>query len=309
MVSIRKAKQGFQAQKLRKRTGGIYSQSDKEQMGLVAAGLCIGVLLVVLYQSLGPTAAVIPEHLRKSKPHPQLLEQSNSKPMGDRFDALALDILTTLDCASLFADMKSDTSYSNNNKDGDDDDIQRRRRRRRRLDEAQHGDDGGFANNGGLNKFNDGGGSGDDNTKKDDDTPDEEEKWGRDANDQNNNNIGGDEEEGANNFGDDGYQGGGGDGDYDGYFSSDITAKHLFCLAASANNNNDNNNDNNKIQQQIRCDASDSKRKTLLELWSAARAQMQIDAVLKVLELAREQKGQTLLGKSYDLWAPDNDDG
>jgi FkbM family methyltransferase len=306
MVSIRNAKQGFQ---LRKRGGGAnngggFSQSEKEKMGLVAAGLCIGVLLVVFYQSMGIVGQAIPDHLRKSKPHPQLLDQQQggSKPMGDRFDAVALDILETLDCAQLFADAAA------LNKSGGDggarmtDDFNGERRRR--LDEAQHGDDGGF--DGGVNNQNNQNGGGDASGEGGDDTPEEEEKWGREANNNNNNNWSGEEEEGEEDgqpkWGDDGYNGGAGDFDGASYMGT-ITAKHLFCLAASAES------PPSDMQQQIRCDASDTKRKTLLELWSAARAQMQPDALLKVLQLAREQQGQTLLGKSYHLWAPDNDDG
>jgi FkbM family methyltransferase len=63
------------------------------------------------------------------------------------------------------------------------------------------------------------------------------------------------------------------------------------------------------ITSELKCDAAGTKRQTLLDLWSAARSQMPEPLLLKVLDLAKENTDQALLGRDYHLWAPDNDDG
>ena len=81
-----------------------------------------------------------------------------------------------------------------------------------------------------------------------------------------------------------------------------ITAKHLFCLAASSS-------PPEEIVEQVGCNVVESKRTTILDLWSAARAQIPVQLLLQVLDLAKERQNQELLGKTYNLWAPEGDDG
>jgi FkbM family methyltransferase len=180
--------------------------------------------------------------------------------------------------------------------------VRRNRRHHRRLlvDAAQqHGDDGGFGNEGigagaeAQAEAEEGG---------DDAIP--EEKWGKEAAAESGGGAGltGGRFGGKDlREGDDARQlddlNPGGIGSF-----VELTAKHLFCLAASEN-------PPDEVKQEIQCDASKSKRRTLLELWSAARAQMQDQLLLKVLDLAREVSHVNLLGQSYNLWAPSKDDG
>lgn len=82
-----------------------------------------------------------------------------------------------------------------------------------------------------------------------------------------------------------------------------LSAKHLFCLAASESPPED-------VVKKIQCDATKTKRKTLLELWSAARPQIQDTSLfLKVLDLAREHQDEKLLEGTYNIWAPNDDKG
>jgi FkbM family methyltransferase len=291
MVSIRKVKQtGFKL-RTKKRNGGPY---NAELVGLIVAGLCIGFLMVFLYTVAFSEASVgesrgIPEALRKTKKHPVLMETTEEsdaengdgnnvngedpnhppikhvRPMGDGMNAIALDILGDLDCVNLLKEAEAMSKLGG--------DISRRRLQ-------QHADDGGFAGSGGADQGdtqqeqqNDGG---------DDDTI-PEEKWG-DLADQD------PEEE----LGDDEYPS-------DPDKSVDISARHLFCIAASES-------PPEIVTNQIACDGTNKKRKTLLELWSAARPRMQLDLMLKVLDLAREDN-HSILENSYNIWAPKNDDG
>ncbi|KAG7367444.1 FkbM family methyltransferase [Nitzschia inconspicua] len=306
MVSIRKAKQGFA---LRRRT---QSQSDKEKIGLVVAGLCIGFLLVVLYNFVfiaenGPRG--IPESLRKTRKHPALMETVNdaqnpvttggsantpkvprkSRPLPESFNAIALDITETLDCSKLLDEASKSLKSGYRDARGFDDvaagDMGDTVRRRLQGNvEAQHGDDGGFEKLGESEKA-------DPNFA--DDVP--EEKWGEQA--------GGADQGGAWNGGIDetprfdDFGGGGGFG------FTELSAKHLFCLAASENAPKE-------VVEEIKCDATMTKRKTMLELWSAARPQMQDTSLfLNVLDLAREHKNQQVLGRYFNIWAPNGDEG
>ena len=335
MVSIKKAKQGFHV----RRRGHQHPNpimgflQNPESVGLLVGGLCVGFLIVILWNSMSTDHEITQQKLatlRQEKPHPHLYETSTGgegngpsanvyKPMGDRFDAVALDILETLDCKSLFEQAKDTLTNDRNGggggldddegrfvggdddrKQGDDDDN-----RRRRLDE-QHGDDGGFDMNnaagGGVRRRSGTGG-----TEPDDDDdkplPDNEEKWNDDGN--NNHGGGGGWDDGFPNGGrgggdDDQNFGDAGDSDYN---FIEVNAQHLFCLAASQD-------PPTQIQSQFKCDASGTKRKTLLDLWSSARAQMMdTEVVKKTLKLAQEHQGQALLGREYNLWAPQNDDG
>jgi FkbM family methyltransferase len=304
MVSIRKAKQGFN---LRKRA---HSQSDKEKIGLVAAGLCIGFLVVVLYNFVfaenGPRG--IPESLRKTRKHPLLMEPVNdaqetitaggnansqsvhrkSRPLPESFNAIALDIEETLGCKKLLEDAaKALKSGIGDSLGADDYAGGLSETARRRLQEdvaAQHGDDGGFAEEE----------SGQADPNIGDDTP--EEKWGEEAagGDQGNAWNGGiDDTPRFDDFGAGAY----------GYGYVDLTAKHLFCLAASEN-------PPEEVVKEVKCDATMTKRKTLLDLWSSARPQMpDTTLLLKVLDLAREHQNQELLGHNHNIWAPTGDEG
>lgn len=359
MVSIRKVKQqGFQ---LRRTNGGTSprgggSPYDPEKVGLMAAGLCIGFLVVILYNLVfaddggsGHHPRGIPEALRNTKRHPILtepiedgvkdLKQSVSKkdpqeppkqkavrPMGDNFNAIALDIIDTLDCTKLLEDaVKSLKQFEvggrgggyhledGSMKYGKERDQVETSRHRRLLDEVaqQHGDDGGFGNE----VIGDGAAAAE--AGGDDAIP--EEKWGKEAVEEPIGGVGVGAGAGGGGGGvNDLKYGGGGGGDFGegddkqpwfddfsmGRFGPyvDLTAKHLFCLAATEN-------PPDEVKREIQCDASNLKRRTLLELWSAARAQVQDQVLLKVLGMAREHSNQELLGKSYNIWAPYDDDG
>jgi len=269
MVSIRKAKKtGFQ---LRKRHGGIY---DKEKVGLLAAGLCIGFVAVFLYtiafsEASGETGS-LSESLRRKKKHPRLMEQSGeaggsskkARFMNDKMNAIALEINEVLNCEQLLKDAEKSLKMTYDGLSGADDFTQKSRR----LQE-QHGDDGGFANSKGEKvqaKQEDG----------DDKIP--YEKWGNKV-----------------------------DNPEDDFRSSYVTlnAKHLFCLAASEN-------PPKSLIDEIKCDAGNTKRKTLLDLFSSAQAQMQQSGLMKkVLGLATERKIE-IMKKTYNIWAPaQNDEG
>lgn len=356
MVSIRKIKKQQQGFQLRRggsaappRRGGG-SPYDPERVGLLAAGLCIGFLVVVLYSltfsgndgSAGHPRG-IPDALRKMRQHPVLTEpveedggeaasasassrkdalQENKgvnraavQPMGDKFNAIALDIVDTLGCVKLLEEAAKFTTSRGGGLSGgggggfmDDDAMMEAagggKLNRRRLDETQqHGDDGGFGNE------EDGGGALAAEAKAeeagDDSIP--EEKWGNEAAPEIVGGGGSIAKDGESSAGQGGWEGddmprfnnfgGGGVGAY-----VELTARHLFCLAASEN-------PPDEVKKEVKCDASNSKRRTLLELWSAARSQMQKDILLKVLDLAREHPQQDLLGKSYSIWAPRGDEG
>lgn len=348
MVSIRKANQSFQ---LRKRGAGAgffstASPADREKVGLVAGGLCVGFLLVVLVQldvfsSPGPRGRLpqgIPESLRKTKQHPVLTEeisveedvdvvaannagagaavgpgalQPRRKRMDDRFNAVGLDIVEFLDCPKLLEEavqyLKDDgggfggVGGEGGNEDpdfGGDDKINNDQDdpvKRRRLEQVaqQHGDDGGFGNEEGGS----GGAAVDPEGENEGDDEIPEDKWGEEAAAAA---AGGDNSPDDTPRFDDLV---GGSGDMAGGYATDLNAKHLFCLAASEN-------PPPELKEQLKCDAAGRKRRTLLDLWTDARAQIQDpQLLLKVLGLAREHTGRNLLGRSYNLWAPNEDDG
>ena len=299
MVSIRKAKQKYSMSgmmgmangksngfKLRDRRSG-QMMLQRESLGLIAGGFTIGILLILIYHTLGfndtngemyggaSINSRIPENLRNTHPHPHLHNEGGGA-MNDSFNAIAKDILDTLDCASLFKISTSDNP--------EEEVFGRRRTRRRRLDEEedlaqQHGDDGGFLEpppeNGG--DFGDVGGGLDDDVNME----------------------GGGEMEGE--VLDDDVMNGEMAGEWN-YVQ--VTAKHLFCVAAY------DTRAPKEITDQLQCDAEKTKRQTLLDLWSAARAQFpSTELLVKVLETAKEQNNQLLLDRMYHLWAPDLDDG
>jgi FkbM family methyltransferase len=359
MVSIRKAKQGFQ---LRRRggAGGVLSQADKEKLGLVVAGMCVGVLWLIFSTTGGTSSDLdssltsslgyggeknannnnINNPLRHRKPHPQLVLQDeeesedevtnkrlkskksqeasppinkskkneNTKFVSEAFNAMALDILQTLECDKLFERTLKQLKDGGMPKD-DDDDVNedpdaemtdnQQRRRRRRLEENQHGDDGGFQDLGDAGDGGNDAGQDDDDTADGKDEDEEEEKWGREAMG-NADMMNGMDDAPAFDFQDDQ-----GEGMMDdaGIGYATLTAKHLFCSAAMQE-------PPAEIVSQFSCAASGRKRKTLLDLWTSARSQISdVTLLKKVLDLAQEQKSQGILGRSYDLWAPPADTG
>lgn len=286
MVSIRKAKQTPFQLRRKGRRGNVI---NAEAVGLLAAGLCIGVLLMFLYTvafSEDSRGARLSE-LRKIKKHPVLMETTEDgdaeggngnnsnvedpnhppirhkqlRPMGDGMNAIALEIATTLDCETLLKEAEDDLKNYNQYAEEMMDDVVRRRLQ-------QHADDGGLA---------------------------DLENSGGDIQKEQNNQA--EEDKDASPFGDDLRM----SNDYGDFRFVSLSAKHLFCIAASEKSPE-------KVTEAIMCDGSKKKRKMLLELWTAARAQMPLDLMLKVLGIARESS-ETILGTTYNLWAPENDDG
>lgn len=337
MVSIRKAKQGFQLR--RRNAGAPLSQAEKEKLGLVVAGLCIGVLLVV-FSSTGinnsissgdPSSATVGENgespLRPRKPHPQLKieedeeeelpmlnneplrKQKKASPVSEAYNAMALDILETLECDKLFEEATKNLLKDGGGAKMDDFNPEQQKekyddqppidRMRRRLEENQHGDDGGFEN---LENAEDVGDA--DAQPKDDDPQggedEEEEKWGREAAGNADILKGLDDAPGFDIKEDDQFR----DGGDDAFMSyTTLTAKHLFCLAAKEESPAE-------IVSRFSCAASSHKRKPLLDLWTAARAQIPDEKLLvKVLGMTEEYKSKQIFQKSYNLWAPSGDKG
>jgi FkbM family methyltransferase len=321
MVSIRKAKKGFRLRK-RGHEGVIdwLSQYDKEKVGLVIISMTLGFLCVVafvgVFNSNNTEESSSFLKLRR-KSLLQLEDPIVHKPMSDAMNALAIDIYETLDCPQLFnttlAKLEAADKHLDYDKQLKDNDVMERRR----LEEVmqQHGDDAGFENvnldqdnkaknnNNVVEKENSSEDWGKDAQKVLEETTDD--KWGKAA-------RGGGKREDRDEYGDDKYAFGGeknGMDDYDegrdwGADSyTEMTGRHLFCLAASPN-------PPSKLVSEIRCDATQTKRKMLLDLWSAARAQISDTSTLKkALDVARERANDSIMGKFYNLWAPYEDEG
>ncbi|KAL3942525.1 MAG: hypothetical protein SGBAC_003301 [Bacillariaceae sp.] len=312
MVSIRKAKKGFQ---LRKRAGGVLGlgssisnaannikerlEVDREKAGMVIIGMTLMtmfLLLAVLFRSDSHLQKTLDEQnlfqkLRRTKNQPQLLQgdKANKKPMKATMIASALDIYQTLDCEKYFNETLADI------RSGVEEELEEQQRDKRRLLESseetdqqqQHGDDKAFdilkeneeeEENGGDDKY-----AGRANGGRFGDTPGLDGPFDDDF---------------GNGMGDNGGAG----GDFDNSLTT-LTARHLFCLAASPD-------PPSKIVEGIKCDATDTKRSSLLKLWSSARGQGMDPATLKqVLEVAQERIGETIQNQEYNIWAPQNDDG
>jgi len=103
---------------------------------------------------------------------------------------------------------------------------------------------------------------------------------------------------------------------YDGgNYYAPLTAKHLFCLAAHAEVKveppTETKDGGTPIDWKARCHCNaqaPERQKALLDLWSDARSEMPQDVLLKALEMAKEQE-RMLVGHSLHLWAPVGDDG
>ena len=298
MVAIQKAKHG---RRLRRPNKRYY---DPEKVGLLAAGICVGIFCVVLLNFMKNSSQIEQtQTLHKSirQQAPVHLESPDHQPLGDKYNAIAVDILQTLNCETLMNTTLSSIQrhHLNPNDDGGglDDDVflQNNENQRRRLTgDLQHGDDGGFDN-----------------------LPANQEN-------QNNNNQATPADDDDGGFQQEGYKpqdGAGGEGgdpawseemmddEYpeNGVWYDDdaqeFDARHLFCMAASQSSPQ-------TVKDNIKCDASNSKRQAILDLWSAARSLMEVNLLQKVLELAHEQPLQEILGFSYSsLWAPNRDIG
>jgi len=296
MVSIRKAKKGFQ---LRKRVGGGHNTimnalqdctdsikqrlEDREKAGMVIIAMTLMtmfLLLAILFRSDSNLQKSLDEKnlfqkLRRTKAHPHLQDNAKKQPMKDTMNAVALDIYQVLDCEKFFNETLTDMKGNDEEEEallkgvkGDE--------RRLQEENEQHGDDKTF-----------------DMEKENEDAGDD--KY---AGKPNMAGLGDGPEDGPL---DDDFGGGGGMGGYSNYVP--MTARHLFCLAASPD-------PPSKIVDEIKCDASSTKRSTLLKLWSSARAQgMDPDTLKKVLGVTQERKGESIQDHEYNIWAPQNDDG
>jgi len=103
---------------------------------------------------------------------------------------------------------------------------------------------------------------------------------------------------------DDGVMGGGDDW---GNYYEEVTAKEVFCLAAATTSLSE--EIINMTKSRFSCDASNTKQMALLDLWSSARSQMNEQLLVKTLELATESSRSIGSMHSVNLWAPRNDDG
>ena len=341
MVSIRKAKQGFQV----RRRGGAdqagllpipasLSQGDKEKLGLmVMAGLCVGMLaLMGVFSSSsfgGSGGAMDPNSslgsgpmARFRKPHPNLVIESdgdemnngegvgnNSPPAQQERKKKATQMnndrlnAVALDVQkTLNCEKLFDDSTKVTDGRGALMEEKYENPERRRLAEA-------VAQHGDDGGFAASGKSGHlknqgEVPETDDDKVDaEEEKWGREAIGKGDRVTGLDDKL-SGDFRDNGKLFG--DDvmqDGFGYNPQTWTAQHLFCLAAMET-------PPPEVVKQFACEASTHKRRPLLDLWTAARSQIPDERLLiKFLDLAREQKSRMILERNYNLWAPSMDKG
>jgi len=242
MVSIQKGKQSS-LKVLRNRKAKAPFKMNRETLGFMAAALFLGFCITSLFSvpflenSLTISTETSSRPLRRqTKKHPILMEESSvglqqPQPMHDGMNAIALDILDSLDCPKLLEQAEKDIS-----------------------------------SNGSI--YYGGGGADDFMLKQDAD-------MNTNATDDIVNPYGG------------------------GYV--DLNAKHLFCLAASEA-------PPESVVKEIQCDASKTKRRSLLELWSSARPHLPQDLLTNVLDLARENE-KYIFGQSYNLWSPVLDNG
>ena len=104
-------------------------------------------------------------------------------------------------------------------------------------------------------------------------------------------------------------------GDFDNYGNDEpaneglkLTARHLFCLAAEAITL-PKSTTKGIPDPSTHCDINSFEiRDELLYLWSSARSQMPEDVIMKTLRLVTEHK-ETLRGHEVHVWYPDGDQG
>jgi FkbM family methyltransferase len=212
--------------------------------------------------------------LPKDPNHPNLHVTADEE--SESYNAIALDIIQTLQCHKLFneTNVVIDESINDDNDDvnlnksgsgsgsGEGDDVVNNKERRRRLEE--------------------------DDVREDDDA--DSQKRERVETDD--------------------FQGGGdtaksmhwNHGEW--IEDSPITGKHLFCLAAFSAADQEIND----IKSKVHCDATHTRQQTLLDLWSTARSEMPEDVLLQTLQVAVEEERE-LVGSMVHLWAPTDDDG
>eukprot|EP00980_Cylindrotheca_fusiformis_P019692 scaffold6870_cov121-Cylindrotheca_fusiformis.AAC.19 len=308
MVSIRKAKKGFQVRQRGRAGLAFLSQYDKEKVGLLIISMTLGFLVVVAFVGVFSSSNAYDEQkrsnlsIKRAKHRPELKDSVGHKRLGDTMDAVASDIYETLDCDQLFKETVDKLKEESAKEQMDDDNMieARRRLEEESLQQEQHGDDGVF-------EQKSSGDWGQDAEKALEEATDD--KWGKAARG---------ETVGRNGFGldlddkwgdlerngddkagfDDAMEGGGWGDDF-----VEITGQHLFCLAASPT-------PPPELESKVQCDATKTKRKMLLDLWSSARAKsVDITILRKALDVAQERVGSYLVGKSYNLWAPRGDEG
>lgn len=274
MVSISKS---------RVRYRNPYSRQERTQEKIllsVLAGL-VGIFVVIKilnYQSEAASVRFMKQVISDRRPH--LKMESKSSPMlSEAYNAIAQDILNTLDCEKLLNNSLG-ANY-NDVPDGMMDDSIRH--------DFKGEDESGASSNRLLRKLQDSGGTDDSD----------------DSLKENNDNLS-NNDPGEDPLADDGYR-----GQYDdltgwnGY--DEMTAKELFCLAASTSTLASERI--KQYQDRIRCDATGTRQEALLDLWTSARAKIQNEALLlKTLGLAVETT-RSLGQHTLNLWAPRNDDG
>jgi len=268
---------------------------EKESLVGALGLLSVGLLLVVyVLWASAPEANLRASGSRGDPNHPNLnIKDKNA----EQFNAVALDIIETLDCHKL---LKSSSSSSNNSKskdadkDKDDESEDTAVSRRRLNDEGEEDLPGPPGGNGDVD--------GDEDLENDlDKNEDVEEEEEKDKDDE--------DEDNESDEGDSSLGGGSPDDDYTGnYDNSDWkspTAKHLFCLAAFASNDQ---KETGEWKDSIKCDATHSAQKSILELWSMARVELDQKLLLKVLDMSVETQ-RTVVKKDLNLWAPRDDTG
>lgn len=260
-----------------------YTAKEKQQLnvlGVVLAVLlgCLGLLKLTASNDTtaggGTLKARLKQVVNDHRPHLKL--ESKSSPMlSEAYNAMAQDILSTLDCETLMNKTATNTydqeRYDDDasmgggrpNDDGNNNNNNQDVAARRRLQATDDGDD----------------------SVKQQDLPDGDTEDGGEGG-----------EEGPPMYDDFA-------GDYRYY---EVNAKEAFCLAAATTTISEEML--NATKRRVSCDASGTKQMAILDLWSEARSQMSQPLLLKTLELATESQ-RSLGTHSVNLWAPRSDDG
>lgn len=264
-----------------------YSAKEKQQLNV------LGVLLAVLLGCLALLKLTARDDVDSSGPgslksrlkkalndhRPHLKIESKSSPMlSEAYNAIAQDILSTLDCETL---MNKTATNMNNIGEGllDDDGMTGAGRGDNQPKSNENYD---ISSRRRLQATDDG----DDSVKQQEDLPDGER------------NIDGGREEDPPMYDD------WGGNNYEYY---EVNAKEVFCLAAATTTISAEML--NATKRRVSCDASGTKQTLILDLWSEARSEITSEPLLlKTLELATESQ-RTLGSHTVNLWAPRNDDG
>lgn len=247
---------------------------EKDSLVGALALLSVGLMLVtyVLLSSASETKLRATSTLNDNPDHPRLHLKGQNE---EQYNAIALDIIQTLNCHKLL-----NTTVSKFSEGMDEGDVSRRR-----LDDLPGPED-----------------DADSVFDEDEDEADAagetlEEGMGRIGESDDGDMEGG--EEGRGPATDDMVNFEGAD-DW-----KDPTAKHLFCMAAFSSNDE---RETKEWKEAIKCDATKSAQQPILELWSMARGEFEEELLLKVLDLAVESE-RTVAGKDLNLWFPRDDKG